>query len=98
MAYLSAGLDRKDGIECALNWFEALENRGIKGGLRAALDFDWANAIAEKRYGNRWQWEQPTLAKEIFHLRRAISSASFEGMAVAFRETLHKSLIHSLLE
>jgi len=85
LAYLSAGLDRKEGIECALNWFEALENGGIQGGLRAALDYDWANAIAVKRYGTRWQWEQPTLAKEIFHLRRAISNASFEEMAVAFR-------------
>lgn len=85
LAYLSAGLDRKDGVECALDWFGALEKCEIHGGLRVALDFDWANAIAGKRYGTEWQWEQPTLAKEIFYLRRAVSSASFEGMPVDFK-------------
>jgi hypothetical protein len=74
---LAVELGRKDGIACALTWYEALEGRGVRGEQAVALDYGRANAIAGERYGTRWQWEQPTLAREIFFLRRAISRPEF---------------------
>lgn len=74
---LAGELGRKDGIECALVWYEALERRGVSGGQMIALDFGRANAIAADRSGTEWKWEQPTLAREIFYLRRAVSNPLF---------------------
>jgi hypothetical protein len=70
-------LGRKDGLTCALAWYEALEQKGIHGELAIRLDYGKANAIAGDRYGTKWQWEQPTLAREIYHLRRAVSHERF---------------------
>ncbi len=75
---LAGELGLKDGIACALLWYEALEKRGISGKPAVALDFGRANAIAADRYGTNWKWEQPTLAREIFYLRRAVSNPLFE--------------------
>lgn len=36
-----------------------------------------ANAIAGGRYNTEWKWEQNTLAREIFYLRRAVSNNKF---------------------
>ena len=74
---LAGELGRKDGIACALVWYEALERRGVSGGQTVALDYGRANAIAADRYGTEWKWEQPTLAREIFYLRRAVSNPLF---------------------
>lgn len=75
---LAGELGREDGIACALVWYEALEKRGVSGKQAIALDFGRANAIASDRYGTNWTWEQPTLVREIFYLRRAISNPLFE--------------------
>src|ERR1022692_4615268 len=75
---LAGELGRKDGIACALVWYEALEKRGISGKPAIALDFGRANAIAANRYGTNWTWEQATLVREIFYLRRAVSNPLFE--------------------
>ncbi|MGA2207362.1 MAG: LA2681 family HEPN domain-containing protein [Terracidiphilus sp.] len=72
-------LGRKDAIACALGWYEDLDKRGISGEQAVALDYQRANAIANERYGTEWKWEQATLAREIFFLRRAISSPFFAG-------------------
>ncbi|MGD0073499.1 MAG: LA2681 family HEPN domain-containing protein [Candidatus Binataceae bacterium] len=70
-------LGRKDSLACALAWHEALEQRGIRGEQAIVLDFTRANALAGEGYGTEWQWEQATLAREIFYLRRAVSNQKF---------------------
>jgi hypothetical protein len=70
-------LRRKDGLACVLRWYAALEKKGIQGLQAIGLDFSRAKAIAGGRYGTDWQWEQPTLAREIFYLRRAVSHPQF---------------------
>jgi hypothetical protein len=74
---LSVEIGRKDTLACALTWYEALEQRGIRGEEAILLDYSRANAIAGERYGTQWQWEQPTLARELFYLRRAVSHQDF---------------------
>jgi len=74
---LALELGRNDGLACALPWYDALEKKSIRGELAIHLDFNRANAIAGARYGTEWQWEQTTLAREIFYLRRAVSHAEF---------------------
>jgi tetratricopeptide (TPR) repeat protein len=78
---LAVELGRKDGLACALAWQEVLERRGIRDELAIVLDFSRANAIAGNRYGTKWQWEQPTLAREIFYLRRAVSHPKFNQVS-----------------
>jgi hypothetical protein len=74
---LAVELGRKDSLACALAWHEALEKKGICGARAIVLDFSRANAIAGERYGTAWRWEQPTLSREIFYLRRAVSHQKF---------------------
>jgi hypothetical protein len=74
---LAVELERKDGLACALAWYEALEQKGICGEQAILIDYNRANAIAGERYGTEWQWEQPTLAREMFYLRRAVSHQEF---------------------
>ena len=82
---LAGELGRKDGVACALVWYEALEQRGVSGKQAIALDFGRANAIAADRYGTEWKWEQPTLAREIFYLRRAVSNPLFVQSPASIR-------------
>ncbi len=82
---LAVELGRKDSLACVLAWYEALENRGIRGELAIKLDFAKANAIAGDRYGTKWQWEQATLAREIFYLRRAVSHPEFDQIPKILR-------------
>jgi LA2681-like HEPN len=74
---LAVDLGRADSLTCALAWHEALEKKGITGEQAIVLDLSRANAIAGNRYGTKWTWDQPTLAREIFHLRRAVSHPAF---------------------
>ena len=74
---LAIELGRKDGLACALAWCEALEQKPIPGDLAILVDYNRANAIAGERYGTEWHWDQPTLASELFYLRRAISHEKF---------------------
>jgi len=74
---LAVELRREDSLACVLGWHEALDQRNLRGELAVRRDFSWANAIAGGRYGTKWQWEQPTLAREIFYLRRAVSHPDF---------------------
>ena len=74
---LAVDLQRTDCLACALAWHEILENKGITGTQAIVLDLSRANAIAGNRYGTAWQWDQPTLAREIFYLRRAVSNPAF---------------------
>jgi hypothetical protein len=74
---LAIDLGRADCLTCALAWHEILEKRAITGTQAIVLDLSWANAVAGNRYGTTWQWDQPTLAREIFYLRRAVSHPTF---------------------
>lgn len=74
---LAVELGRADCLTSALAWHEILEKRAISGAQAIFLDLSWANALAGNRYRTAWQWDQPTLAREIFHLRRAISNPAF---------------------
>ncbi|VVB65310.1 Uncharacterised protein [uncultured archaeon] len=77
LAELAVELGRKDCLARALAWHDVLEQRGIRDELAIILDGSRANAIAGNRYGTKWQWEQDTLAREIFYLRRAVSYPKF---------------------
>ena len=74
---LAEELRRQDARTCVLGWFEAMEQRSVAGELAVLLDYNRANAIAGERYGTQWKWEQPTLARELFYLRRAVSRPEF---------------------
>ena len=74
---LAVELRRKDTLACALAWHEAPEKKGIRREEAIVLDFSRANAIAGERYGTEWQWEQATLARELYYLRRAVSHPKF---------------------
>jgi hypothetical protein len=82
---LAVELGRKDCLACALAWYEALEQKGIRGKDAIVLDVGRANAIAGERYGTEWQWEQATLAREIFYLRRAVSHQDFNTVTDTVR-------------
>jgi hypothetical protein len=82
---LAIELGRKDGLACALAWYEALEKRYIRGGDAILLDYCRANAVAGDRYGTQWKWEQPTLAREMYYLRRAVSNESFAKIPDIFK-------------
>jgi hypothetical protein len=82
---LAIELGRKDSLACVLAWHEALEQKGIRGERAIALDFNRANAIAGERYGTKWQWEQATLAREVFYLRRAVSHQNFAQIPEVLR-------------
>jgi hypothetical protein len=77
LTQVSVELAHKVGIAHALAWHEALEERNISGERAILLDYNRANAIAGQRHGTDWTWDQPTLAREIFYLRRAISHPEF---------------------
>jgi LA2681-like HEPN len=74
---LAVELERKDGLACAISWYEILEQKGLRGEQAILLDYGRSNAIAGNRYGTQWSWEQPTLAQELFYLRRAVSHQDF---------------------
>jgi hypothetical protein len=82
---LAVELGRKDSLACVLTWYRALEQKGIGGEHAILLDYSWANAIAGERYGTQWQWEQPTLARELFYLRRAASHQAFSQLPDVIR-------------
>jgi hypothetical protein len=74
---LAIEVGHKAGVACALQWYETLEKMNIGGESAIKLDFGKANAIAGERYGTQWTWHQPSLAREIFYLRRAVSNPAF---------------------
>ncbi|MGO9229854.1 MAG: LA2681 family HEPN domain-containing protein [Bryobacteraceae bacterium] len=82
---LGAELGREDSRACALAWHEVLDQKRICGEHAVALDFSRANAIAGERYGTAWRWDQPTLAQELFYLRRAVSHPAFQRVSEVLR-------------
>jgi len=82
---LALELGRKDSLVCVLDWYEILEQKGFRGEQAIHLDYGRACAIAEERYGTEWQWEQATLAQELFYLRRAVSHQKFKQISDNFK-------------
>jgi hypothetical protein len=82
---LAVELGRKDCLACAIAWHEMLERKGFRDERAIILDFSLANAIAGNRYGTKWQWEQETLSREIFYLRRALGHPKFNQAPIAVR-------------
>jgi hypothetical protein len=80
LAILAVELRRKDCLACVLEWYAALGQRSLSDEQAIFVDFGLASAIAGERYNTRWQWEQPTLARELYLLRRAISNPRFGGL------------------
>ena len=78
---LATQLGRKDGVVCVTAWYEALDQREISGEQALLLDYNRSNIIADDRSGTKWQWEQPTLARELFYLRRAVSNEKFSQIS-----------------
>ena len=78
---LAVQLERKDALAYAIDWHEVLKLRGLRDELAIVLDVSHANAIAGDRHSTEWQWEQPTLAREIFYLRRAVAHANFNQLS-----------------
>ena len=78
-------LERKDALACACAWYETLAKRVVLGELAILIDYNWANAISGERFGTQWQWEQRTLAREIFYLRRAVGHEKFAQAPNTFR-------------
>jgi hypothetical protein len=74
---LSRELGRQDSRTCVLGWFDAMDKRSVGGELAVLLDYSRANAIAGERLGTQWKWEQPTLARELLYLRRAVARPEF---------------------
>ncbi|SPE27664.1 conserved hypothetical protein [Candidatus Sulfotelmatobacter sp. SbA7] len=85
LTHLAVELGRKDALACVGAWFETLDQKGVPGKLAIMLDYYRANAIAGERYGTEWKWEQPTLAREIFSLRRAVNHLEFRQLSVRDR-------------
>jgi len=85
LTHLAVELGRKDALACVGAWFESLDQKGVSGKLAIILDYYRANAIAGERYGTEWKWEQPTLAREIFFLRRAVNHPEFTQISVRDR-------------
>jgi tetratricopeptide (TPR) repeat protein len=81
LAKFGVELQNTDYLDRAISWYEALEKRSIRDERRIFLDYTWANAIAGLRYGTEWQWEQATLSREIYLLRRAISHSQFSRIS-----------------
>jgi hypothetical protein len=78
-------LERKDALACACAWYETLEKKVGSGKLAILIDYNRANAISGERRGTQWQWEQRTLAREIFYLRRAVGHEKFGQVSETFR-------------
>lgn len=85
LTQLGIDLDCKEYCERASTHFESLEKRDLSVSLRTAIYYTWANTIAGLRYGTEWQWEQKTLARETYLLRKAISNPEFSKVEVLER-------------
>jgi hypothetical protein len=83
---LAGDLDRDDGTARALKWCDVLSKRKLTDQQSALLEYFRANAWANRQRGKHrdpeavWQWEQPELQQQIFHLRRAAQLPGFDKL------------------
>ena len=88
---IAGDLGREDGTTLAFDWANALSARKLRGPQRSLLEYFIANAWHNRRRLRHqdaavaWQWEQPELLQEIYHLRAAGQSKDFDKLAVGRR-------------
>ncbi|GLR89776.1 LA2681 family HEPN domain-containing protein [Bradyrhizobium iriomotense] len=88
---LAGDLGRDDATVLALEWCDLLREKKLTKQQRVLLDYFRANAWANrKRLKHRdpdsaWQWNQPELQNEIFHLRSAAHAPGFEKLSALRR-------------
>ena len=84
---LAGDLDKEIGIARALEWCDDLSQRKMTKRQEALLDYFRANAWASRQRTKHrnvdaaWQWEQPELQQQVFHLRRALQSPGFAKLS-----------------
>ncbi len=84
---LASDLDKEDGIQRALEWCDDLSRGTLTKRQEALLDYFRANAWANRQRTKHrnvdatWEWEQPELQQEVFHLRRALQSTGFAKLS-----------------
>jgi hypothetical protein len=84
---LAGDLHKEDGATRALEWCDGLSQRKLTKRQEALLDYFRANAWANRQRAKHrnvdaaWQWEQPELQQQVFHLRRAQQSPGFAKLS-----------------
>ena len=85
---ISGDLERDEGIARALDWCDLLEQRELTEQQTAKLEYFRSNAWANRQKirhkdvkGAAWQWEQPELQAQAFHLRRAAQLPGFPKLS-----------------
>lgn len=77
---ISDDLGKSDGARRALELSDILEARKPPELDAALLEYFRANAwsvLRRHQPANPWDWEQPALGKQIFHLRKCVCHAAF---------------------
>lgn len=88
---LSNELRKPEGATRALEWCDELEARDVPEAVGAVLHYFRANgwaALADIANNDRkmaWRWEQPEIAKQILHLRKALNSSAFDTLPPLYR-------------
>jgi tetratricopeptide (TPR) repeat protein len=82
---ISSNLNRIDGLDSALILCDEFIKRPSIEHAKPIIHFFIANIWAARRYHKRdspeaWEWEQPELEKELYHLRSAVRLESFDGL------------------
>ncbi len=84
---LAGDLNKEDGLARALGWCDDLGQSKLNKQQKALLDYFRANAWANRQRSKHrnvnaaWQWEQPELQQQVFHLRRALQSDGFPKLS-----------------
>ena len=89
---LSGDLGREDGNVRALEWCDELEKSRLTDRQKSLLEYFRANTWANRQRGAYrggedavWQWVQPELEHQVYHLRSASRAAGFDKLAVLRR-------------
>jgi hypothetical protein len=88
---IAGDLGREEGTTLALDWANALSKSKLRSQQRSLLEYFVANAWHNRRRLRHqdpaiaWQWEQPELLQEIYHLRAAGQSKGFDKLAAGRR-------------
>ena len=100
---ISGDLERDEGIARALDWCDLLEQRELTEQQTAKLEYFRSNAWANRQKirhkdvkGAAWQWEQPELQAQAFHLRRAAQLPGFPKLSRLEKCQIYTNLANQL--
>ncbi len=99
---IAGDLGKTDGTARALAWAEAVRGRKLSRRHAVLLEYFTANAWdnhKRARHGDvdvAWQWEQPEVLEQIFHLRRAVSMPGFLQLSPLRRCQIYTNLGNQL--